>query len=220
MTKVPRIAIVFTLILGIVAGGLLSAGCGNKTAALQQPAIELYQFQKGSTVDFDDATIDSAATGGETGFKFGIMKTVYPTVWGANKEAVANQLFPPPYWKGDGVTTKYDMLSSGDQQTVDGTIFATKLSQAEQDVVTNAISGFFNLYDQEIAAAKTLEQNTAYGILAYKVSADAAAAWKADTTAWMAALNAYAAANYGGKTFAQLTYIQRETVKGIVFAQG
>jgi len=221
MSKVPRIAIVFTLILAIVAGGLLSAGCGKKQAALQQPTIELYQYLKGSTADFDDATINQAAdAGGEAGFKFGIAKTIYPTVWATNEEAVANQLFPPPYFRGDGVTTKYDMLSSGDQQTVDGTIFATKLSQAEQDVVTNAILGFFNLYDQEIAAAKALEQNTAYGILAYQVSAAAAAAWKTDATAWMTALNAYAAANYGGKTYAQLTYIERKTVEGIVFANG
>ncbi len=221
MTKVTRIAIVFTLILAIVAGGLLSAGCGKKQAALQQPTIELFQYLKGSNVDFDDATINSAADGGgEAGFKFGTAKTIYPTVWATNEEAVANQLFPPPYWKGDGVTTKYAMLSSGDQQTVDGTILATKLSQMEQDVVTNAISGFFSLYDQEIAAAKALNQNTAYGILAYKVSAGAAAAWETDATAWMAALNAYAAANYGGKTYAQLTYIERKTVEGIVFANG
>lgn len=221
MSKVPRIAIVFTLILAIVAGGLLSAGCGKKQAALQQPTIELYQYLKGSTVDFDDATINQAAdAGGEAGFKFGTAKTIYPTVWATNEEAVANQLFPPPYFRGDGVTTKYAMLSSGDQQTVDGTIFATMLSQAEQDVVTNAILGFFNLYDQEVAAAKPLEQNTAYGILAYQVSPDAASAWKTDATAWMAALNAYAAANYGGKTYAQLTYIQRATVDAIVFNNG
>lgn len=220
MTKVFKAAIVFTLVLAIVAGAVLSTGCGEKRAKLEMPTIELYSFQKGSTVDFDDATINNAAAGGEAGFKFGIFKAIYPTLWNANKETVANQLFPAPYWKGDGVTTKYAMLASGDQQAVDGTILATKLSQAEQDIVTNAISGFFKLYDEEIGAAKPLEQNTAYGILYYKVSDDAAKAWKADAEAWMTALNAYAAANYGGKTYAQLTFIERKTVEGIVFAKG
>ena len=219
MSKVLRIAIVFTLVLAVVAGGLLSAGCGKKTAALELPTIELYQFQKGPTVDFDEATINQAATA-EAGVKFGTAKAIYATVWSTNKETLANAMFPPPYWKGDGVTTQYAMLSSSDQPAVDGTIFATKLSQAEQDIVTNAVSGMFKLYDEELAAAKPLEQNTAYGILAYKVSADAATAWKTDATAWMTALNAKAAADYSGKTFAQLTYAQKETVKAAVFNKG
>jgi LEA14-like dessication related protein len=220
MSRVLRVAIAFTLVFAIVAGSLLSAGCGGgKKAALVLPTIELFQFAKGAAVDFDEATINSMATA-EAGIKYGTAKAIYHSVWAANQEAVANALFPPPYWKGDGVTTKYAMLASGDQSAVDATIFATKLTQAEQDQVTNAVAGLFTGYDEELAAAKPLEQNTAYTILYYSISADAANAWKADATAWMAALNAKAAADYAGKTFAQLTYAQRQTVMAAVFNNG
>ena len=220
MSKALRTTIAFTLVAAIVAGGLLSSGCGgSKKAALVLPTVELFQYSRGATVDFDEATINQAATA-EANVKYGTAKAIYHSVWAANQEAVANQLFPPPYWKGDGVTTQYVMLASGDQTTVDATIFATKLTQAEQDIVTNAVAGLFSLYDEELAAAKPLEQNTAYTILYYSVSADAANAWKTDATAWMAALNARAAADYAGKTFAQLTYAQRETVKAAVFNNG
>ena len=220
MSRVLRVAIVFTLIAAIVAGGLLSAGCGgSKKAALVAPTVELFQYSRGATVDFDEATINSAASA-EANVKYGTAKAIYHSVWAANQETVANQMFPAPYWKGDGVTTQYVMLSSGDQTTVDATIFATKLTQAEQDIVTNAVSGLFSLYDEELAAAKTISQNTAYMILYGTVSASAASAWQTDATAWMAALNAKAAADYSGKTFAQLTYAQRQTVMGAVFNKG
>ena len=220
MSRIARGGILLALCL-IVVAGLVLTGCGKKEAALQQPGLELTNYVKGSTVDFNDATLNTMSdSGGEGGFKYGLMKTIYPTLWGSNKDTVAQALFPAPYWRGDGVHTYYSYLTAADQTAVDGTIFATKLSAAEQQIVLNAIEGFFGLYADEVAAAKALNQNTAYGILAYKVSAAAAAAWETDATAWMAALNARAAANYSGKTYAQLTYIERMTVNGIVFANG
>ena len=220
MSRITRGGILLALCLVVVAG-LVLTGCGKKEAALQQPGLELTNYVKGSTVDFNDATLNTMSdSGGEGGFKYGLMKTIYPTLWGSNKDTVAQALFPAPYWRGDGVHTYYSYLTAADQTAVDGTILATKLSAAEQQIVLNAIEGFFGLYADEVSAAKALNQNTAYGILAYKVSAAAAAAWETDATAWMAALNARAAANYSGKTYAQLTYIERMTVNGIVFANG
>ena len=220
MSRIARGGILLALCL-IVVAGLVLTGCGKKEAALQQPGLELTNYVKGSTVDFNDATLNTMSdSGGEGGFKYGLMKTIYPTLWGSNKDTVAQALFPAPYWRGDGVHTYYSYLTAADQTAVDGTILATKLSAAEQQIVLNAIEGFFGLYADEVSAAKALNQNTAYGILAYKVSAAAAAAWETDATAWMAALNARAAANYSGKTYAQLTYIERMTVNGIVFANG
>jgi hypothetical protein len=204
----------------IAVASLVLTGCGSKKeAALKQPGLELTSYNKGSTVDFDDTTLNSMADGGgEAAFKYNVMKAAYPTIWNSNKDAVAQALFPAPYWRGDGVHTYYSYLISADQTAVDGTIFATKLSAAEQTVVTNAIEGFFGLYNDEVAAAKPVAQNTAATILAS--SGLSAATWATEATAWMTALNAYAAANYGGKTYAQLTYIERKTVEGIVFANG
>ena len=222
MSKILRTAIVFTLVLTVVAGGLLSAGCSKGQAKLELPTVELFQYLKGTTGDLNDATLNQIAEGGgEPGYKFGTMKYIYPTVFAANKDAVAAAVFGSPYKFGDGVsTTTYAQLTAGDQLVVDGTIFATKLSAAEQDVVTNALTGFFNRQEVDTSAAKAMQQNTAYGILYGTVSASAAEAWKTDATAWMAALNAKAAADYSGKTYVQLTYAQKETVKAAVFAAG
>jgi hypothetical protein len=49
MSRVLRVAIAFTLVFAIVAGSLLSAGCGGgKKAALVLPTMELFQFAKRS----------------------------------------------------------------------------------------------------------------------------------------------------------------------------
>jgi hypothetical protein len=80
------------------------------------------------------------------------------------------------------------------------------------------VESFFALYADETAAAKAIGQNTAYYILAS--SGLDAATWITEATAWIAALNTYAAATYGGKAYAQLTYVQRKTVEGTVFANG
>jgi hypothetical protein len=222
MSKVLRTAIVFTLVLTVVAGGLLAAGCSKGQAKLELPTVELYQYLKGTTGDLNDATLNQIAEGGgEPGYKFGTMKYIYPTVFAANKDTVAAAVFGSPYKFGDGVSpTTYAQLTAGDQLAVDGTIFATKLSAAEQDVVMNALTGFFNRQEVDTSAAKAMQQNTAYGILYGTVSASAAEAWKTDATAWMAALNAKAAAAYSGKTYVQLSYLEKEMVKAAVFAAG
>jgi len=220
MSRIARRGILLALCLVVVAG-LVLTGCGKKKeAALQQPGVEFRDYIKGSTVDFDDATLNSMAAGSEANFKYGIMKAVYPALWGANKDTVAQALFPAPYWRGDGVHTYYSYLSSADQTAVDGTIFATKLSAAEQAIVTNTVESFFGLYADEIAAAKPMGQNTAYTVLYYKVSADAANAWSTEATAWVTALNSWASTNKGGKTYAQLTYLERMAAKAAVFNNG
>ena len=223
MSRTTRRGLLLVLCL-IVVASLVLTGCGSKKEkALQQPSLEFTSYNKGSTVDFDDATLNSMADGGgEAAFKYNIMKAIYPTIWNSNKDAVAQALFPAPYWRGDGVHTYYSYLISADQTAVDGTIFATKLSAAEQQIVLNSVESFFALYDDEVAAAKPLAQNTAWMILYSKIpdSGASAAAWVTEATAWMAALNAYATAHYSGKTYAQLTYIERKTVEAIVFANG
>jgi len=221
MGKLVRITSLAMLILVIVAGATFAA-CSKGQAKLELPTVELYQYLKGTTGDLNDATLNQVAEGGgEPGYKFGTMKYIYPTVFAANKDTVAAAVFGSPYKFGDGVsTTTYAQLTAGDQLAVDGTIFATKLSAAEQNVVTNALAGFFNRQEVDTSAAKAMQQNTAYGILYGTVSASAAEAWKTDATAWMAALNAKAAADYSGKTYVQLTYAQKETVKAAVFAAG
>ena len=222
MSRVMRIALVFTLVVAIVSGGLLSAGCGKESkAALVKPTIDLFQFSKGVTVDFDEDTINQAAANTEANVRYGTAKKIYHSVWAANQEAVANYLFPAPYWKGDGTTTQYSMLSSGDQTAVDGAVFASKLNAAEQDKVTEAVGGLFGLYDAETAAAMPLEQNTAYGILYVTDNTGAmSAAWKADAEAWVTALDGYAGANFDGKAFAALTWAQRQAAMAAVFNKG
>jgi hypothetical protein len=194
--------------------GTAFAACSKGQAELQMPTIELSQYLKGTTSDFDDATLNAMAEpGGQAGYEYGIMKAIYPTLFNANKDAVAAAVFGSPYKFGDGVSpTTYAQLTAADQMTVDGTIFATKLSAAEQDTVTNAVIGFFNRQNADTSAAISMEQNMAYGILAGSVSADAANEWKTDATAWMAALNAKAAADYSGTTYAQLTLAQKAAV--------
>ncbi len=222
MSRTTRGGLLLVLCL-IVVASLVLTGCGSKKEkALQQPSLEFTSYNKGSTVDFDDATLNSMADGGgEAAFKYNIMKAIYPTIWNSNKDAVAQALFPAPYWRGDGVHTYYSYLISADQTAVDGTIFATKLSAAEQQIVLNSVESFFALYDDEIAAAKPLQQNTAYDDTVLQgVGRPPQPPGQTEATAWMAALNAYATAHYSGKTYAQLTYIERKTVEGIVFANG
>jgi len=223
MRRTTRGGLLLVLCL-IVVASLVLTGCGSKKEkALQQPSLELTSYNKGSTVDFDDATLNSMADGGgEAAFKYNIMKAIYPTIWNSNKDAVAQALFPAPYWRGDGVHTYYSYLISADQTAVDGTIFATKLSAAEQTIVTNAIESFFALYNDETAVAKPLEQNTAWLILYSKIpdSGASANAWKTTAAAWVTALNNYATTHYSGKTYAQLTYSERVASKAAVFNNG
>ncbi|MDM8000240.1 MAG: hypothetical protein QUS33_09630, partial [Dehalococcoidia bacterium] len=221
-SRITHTGLLLTLCLVIVSGVALT-GCGKKKeAALQQPELEFTNYVKGSTVDFDTATLDTMAAGSQANFMYGLAKTIYPSVWDTYKDSVAAGVFPAPYWRGDGVHTYYTYLSSADQGTVDGRIFATKLTAAEQAVVMGAVDSFFSLYADETAAAKPLAENTAYLILYSQIpdSGASANAWKAEAEAWMTALNNYANSNYGGKSYAQLTYVERKTVEGIVFAKG
>jgi hypothetical protein len=215
MSRIARGGILLALCLVVVAG-LVLTGCGKKEAALQEPQLELTNYVKGSTVDFDTTTLQTMAQGGgEAGFKYGIMKAIYPTLWGSNKDTVAQTLFPSPYWRGDGVHTYYSYLTSADQTTVDGYIYASKLSAAEQAIVVSAVDGLFNRQTVDTSAAKALEQNTAYGILlATDSTGTLAGLWKTDATAWMAALNTKAAADYSGKTYAQLSLAEKAAVTG------
>lgn len=215
MNRITRGWITVVLCL-VLAAGLVLTGCGKKEKALQQPELEFSTYVKGSTVDFDDATLNTMADGGgEAGFKYGLMKAVYPTLWASWTDNVAQTLFGVPYWRGDGLHTYYSYLTSADQTTVDGYIFATKLSAAEQQIVVNAIEGLFNRQTVDTSAAKAFEQNTAYGILyATDNTGTLSNAWKTDATAWMVALNAKAAADYSGKTYAQLSLAQKAAVTG------
>ena len=214
MYKLARLGMLVSMCL-VIASGLVLTGCSSGEAALEMPEMEFMQYVKGATVDFNEATLNTMAEGGgEAGFKFGTMKSVYPTVWGSNTDNVAKLLFPQPYWRGDGVSTTYAGLTSADQTTIDGYIFANKLSPAEQQVVLNAVAGFFNRQTVDTSAAKAMEQNTAYGILYGTVTAGAADAWKTDATAWMEALNAKAAADYSGKTYASISLTEKAAVTG------
>ncbi|MBN2100111.1 MAG: hypothetical protein JW753_11010 [Dehalococcoidia bacterium] len=227
MSRITRGGILVALCLVLVAGMVL-AGCGKKKeAALQQPGLQFTSYVTGATVDFDEDTLNNMAANGQASFLYNIAKTIYPSVWAANKDTVAQTLFPAPYWRGDGVHTYYTYLSSADQTAVDGAIFAGSipskgLTAAEQAVVMNAVESFFGLYADETADHKAMEQNTAWLVLYSSIpdSGASAAAWATEATAWMTALNTYAAANYSGKTYAQLTYVERKTVEATVFAYG
>jgi len=158
MKKWSRLAIMFAFSLVLVAGGLL-ASCSSGQAALEMPDMEMFQYLKGSTVDFNDATLNAMAEGGgEAGFKFGLMKSIYPGIFEANKDAVAAMVFPPPYKiikaTDNASVTTYAMLTAGDKTVVDGTIYATKLTAAQQDVVMTAVAGLFNRVENDSAAAK------------------------------------------------------------------
>ena len=188
MRKWVRVAIMFAFSLVVVASGLL-AGCSSGQAELKMPEMEIFQYLLGTTVDFNEATLNAMAEGGgEAGFKFGIMKAIYPGTFESNKDAVAQMMFPPPYKilkaSDNASVTTYAMLTSSDKQVVDGTIYATKLTQAEQDVVTTAVAGFFNRVDNDSAAAKTPQETSAYAIL-QGVSSTAADNWAADVAGGM-----------------------------------
>ncbi len=210
--KIPR-GILLLLSLALVVG-LVLAGCGKgKEAALQEPGLELSAYERGSTVDFDEATINIlAATGGEGGFKYEIMKAIYPTVWASNADNVARTLFPPPYWKGDGQNTTYAFLTNGDKMAVDAAIFAA-LPPEEQQQVVAAVDGLFDRQAQDTGGARPLEENQAFQLLMGQDGTGyLAGQWKTDATAWMAALNAKAAADYGGQTYSHLTLTQKAGV--------
>ncbi len=227
MNRFVRVSVLLTLCLLVVAG-LVLTGCSKKTAALQMPELEFLQYVKGTTVDFDDATLNSISEGsGEAGNKYGTAAAIYPSIYYStdNRNAMAVALFGATYYIG-GKATIYDdglnwtthrMLTAGDQLKVNGAIFAT-LPAAEQLVVVNSVGGFFDRQDQDSAAAKPLEQNLAYLTLAGKVSVSAAEIWKADAAVWLAKLNEQANVISSGKTYAQLSLTDKYVAKAVIGA--
>ncbi len=215
MGKFVRVAGLIMLSLAIMAGTAFAA-CSKGQAELKMPTVDLSQYSKGTAVDFDETTINQISeSSGELGFKTGTAAAIYPTMYysTAKRDQMAQALFGSVYKIGDGVSpTTYAQLTDGDKLTVDLAIFAG-LSATEQEIVINSVAGFFNRQDIDTSSAESMEQNTAYGILAASVTTAAADAWAADATAWMAALNAYAAANYNGESYAQLTLAEKAAVR-------
>jgi hypothetical protein len=218
MNRTVRGWLLVVLCLVLVAG-LALTGCSKKEKALQQPGLEFTQYIKGSTVDFDETTINTMSdSGGEAGFKYGIMKSVYYTLWDTNKDAVAQALFPAPYWRGDGVHTYYSYLTSADQTAVDTYIFGNYipgkgLSAAEQAVVTTAVQGFFDRQQIDVAAARALTATSFYLTLYAKVGPAAAEGWRADIESATTGL-------YVGKAYADLTATEKQVVIAVADPAG
>lgn len=192
MRRTVKTALLLALSLVIVAGVVL-AGCSKGQAKLQMPTIELSQYLKGTTSDLNDATLNVMAEGGgEAGFKFGTMKAIYPTLFDANKDAVAAAVFGSPYKFGNGVSaTTYAQLTAGDQMTVDGTIFAAVLTAAEQNAVSTAVIGFLDRVDNDMAAAKAPDDTSAYALLKQNAGQAAADNWATDVAAGEDAADAF-----------------------------
>ena len=183
MKRITRVGLLIALCLMVVSGTLLLS-CSKGEAALEMPTVELSGYAKGSSVDFNDATLNQISEGGgEAGYKFGLAATLYPTYryTTAARDALAVALFGSPYYIGDKVTaTTYSQLTSGDQLAVDGAIFATALTAAEQEAVITALTGFFDRVDTDMAAAKAPVATSAYAILKAGAGEAAANAWAAD----------------------------------------
>jgi hypothetical protein len=213
MNRTIRGGLLVVLCLVVVAG-LVLTGCGKKEKALQQPGLEYTQYIKGSTVDFDETTINTMSdSGGEGGFKYGLMKSVYPTLWASWTDNVAQTLFGVPYWRGDGVHTYYSYLTSADQTAVDGTIFATKLSAAEQQAVVTAVDGFFARQEIDVSNAKALTATSFYLTLQSGVGQAAADGWVADIEATVGSL-------YAGKVYADLAAADKQVVIAVADPAG
>lgn len=173
MKKVFGPAIMLMLALVLVAGGLVT-GCGGtpEVEALVAPDITLYQYLKGTTGDLAAlATLWSIAeSGGESGWKYGLASSVYPSYFTmAKRDAQANISFPAPYkilrnptvYPNDSAVTTFSQLQAGDQGTVNAAIFG-KMTLAEQDVVVNAVAGFFNRQDVDMSNATAASASTPY----------------------------------------------------------
>jgi hypothetical protein len=185
MIRLMRVGLLIAFCLMLVAGTTL-VGCSEGEAALEMPELTFIQYVKGSTVDFDDATLNQISEGGgEMGYKFGLAATLYPTYryTTAARDAMAVAQFGSPYKVGDATSnTTYDQLTSGDQLAVDGAIFATALTPAEQEVVATAFDGFFRRVEADMAAEKAPSDTSAYVILTDSASQTAADAWASDVS--------------------------------------
>jgi hypothetical protein len=185
MIRLMRVSLLIAFCLIVVAGTML-VGCSNGEAALEMPEMTFIQYVKGSTVDFDDATLNQISEGGgEAGYKYGLASALYPTYRysTAVRDGMAVAQFGSPYKVGDASSnTTYGQLTSGDQLAVDGAIFATALTAAEQDVVVLAVDGFFLRVDADMAAEKAPSDTSAYVILTGGASQTAADAWASEVS--------------------------------------
>jgi hypothetical protein len=198
MTRIFRVAVFLMLSLAVV-GGLALTGCSNGQAELKMPDVTLAAYSKGTSVDFNDATLNQISEGGgEAGYKFGLAATLYPTYRYSTtaRNFLAKTIFGSPYKIGDATSeTTYAQLTAGDKLAVDGAIFATALTAQEQAAVTTVIAGFFDRVDTDKAAAKLPAETSAYAILKSGAGQAAADAWMADIVAGK---------NYADRFFVQL----------------
>jgi hypothetical protein len=185
MGRTLRLISLVALSLVLVAAVAL-VGCGEEgKEPLVAPDMTLSQYLKGTTVDFDTATLDTiAAGGGEPGFKAGTAASMYPTFHfsTAARDAMAKTLYPN-YRGYDTADVTFAMLGAGEQSAVDGAILAS-LTTAELAAVDTAVTGFIDRIDIDMSDAVTPEETSAYAILA-GVSAAAADGWAADVEAGM-----------------------------------
>lgn len=185
--KLGKLCVVLALVLVTVTGAALSS-CSKNQGKLEMPTFEVYQYQKGTTGEFDIATLDQMAESlGETNYKFGLAASIYPTYHysTAARDAMARSApgIGSPYKFGDNVTpTTYAQLTAGDKMVIDGSIFAA-MSSKEQDAVANAIAGFFDWVSSDMAAAKAPKDTSAYSILKQNASEVAANSWADDVLA-------------------------------------
>jgi hypothetical protein len=181
------------------------------------------EYVRGSTVDFDDATINSISEGGgEAGNKYGTAATIYPTMYYSsdNRDAMAQYLFGTTYYVGgkptiydDGLNwTTHRMLTAGDQLKVNGAIFVT-MPAAEQEVVVDAVAGLFERQEADVSDALALTDTTIYLTLYGKVGQAAADGWKA-------AIETQVGLLYADKTYADLTATEKQVVIAVADPAG
>jgi hypothetical protein len=172
----------------LVLTGAAVSDCSRNQGKLERPTLEVYQYQKGTTGEFDIATLDQMAESlGETNYRFGLAASIYPTYHysTAARDAMARSTpsIGSPYRFGDNITpTTYAQLTAGDKMVVDGGIFAG-MSSKEQDAVANAIAGFFDWVSNDMAAAKAPKDTSAFSILKQSSSEAAANNWADDVLA-------------------------------------
>ena len=164
----------------VAAVSLVGCGGGEELEDLVAPDMELSQYLKGTTVDFDEATLVSLATGGgEPGWKSGTAAAMYPTYHfsTAARDAMAKAMYPN-YRGYDTADVNFAMLGASEQSAVDGAILAS-LSPAELAAVDTAVVGFIDRIDTDMSDAVLPTQTSAYAILS-GVSAAAADGWVTD----------------------------------------
>jgi hypothetical protein len=164
--------------------GAVMFGCSRGQAQLEMPTVELVQYQKGTTGDLDDATLNQTTESfGASNYRYGLAATVYPSYYStAARDAMARATpsIGSPYKFGDNVTpTTYAQLTANDKSVVDGRIFAA-LNQREQDAVADAIVGFFDRVSADMAAAKAPAETSAYAVLKQSIGEAAANSWASD----------------------------------------